>query len=176
MSDLDLIDYYRVLNPDKKMYTWRKKNPMKQGWLDYFLISENLTNIVESMSIKSGYRSDHSAVICEFKFNTFVRGRGLWKFNNNLLYDKQYVDKVKQHIQLVRDQYERSLDDSAFLDILLMEIRGITISHSSYKKPKKEQKEKSLILEINEIGNSNEANHAELEDKNSSKNLRKEKL
>ena len=134
MSDLDLIDYYRVLNPDKKMYTWRKKNPMKQGRLDYFLISENLTNIVESMSIKSGYRSDHSAVICEFKFNTFVRGRGLWKFNNNLLYDKQYVDKVKQHIQLVKDQYERSIDDSAFLDILLMEIRGISISHFSYKK------------------------------------------
>ena len=48
-------------------------------------------------------------------------------FNNNLLHDKQYVDKVKQHIQLVRDQYERSLDDSAFIDILLMEIRGITI-------------------------------------------------
>ena len=77
---------------------------MKQGRLDYFLISENLTDIVESMSIKSGYRSDHSAVICKFKFNTFVRGRGLWKFNNSLLYDKEYVDKVKQHIQLVRDQ------------------------------------------------------------------------
>ena len=35
-------------------------------------------------------------------------------FNNNLLHDKQYVDKVKQHIQLVRDQYERSLDDCIF--------------------------------------------------------------
>ena len=30
---------------------------MKQGRLEYFLISENLTNIVESTSIKSGYRS-----------------------------------------------------------------------------------------------------------------------
>ena len=75
------------------------------------------------------------------------KGRGLGKFNNSSLHDKQYIDKVKQHVQLVRDQYERSLDDSAFLDILLMELmelRGITISHSSYKKREKEKKEKSL--------------------------------
>ena len=49
---------------------------------------------------------------------------------------------------------------TAFLDILLMEIRGITISHSSYKKREKEKKERSLILEINEIENSKEANHS----------------
>lgn len=68
MSDLCLIDYYRILNPDKKAYTWRKRNPLKQGRLDYILISENLSNIVENVSIKSGYRSDHSAVVFEFKF------------------------------------------------------------------------------------------------------------
>ena len=69
---------------------------MKQGRLHYFFIP-GTTNTVESMSIKSGNRSDHSAVICEFefKFNNFVLGRGLWIFNNNLLHDKQYVDKVK---------------------------------------------------------------------------------
>lgn len=83
MSDLGLIDYYRILNPDKKAYTWRKKHPFKQGRLDYILISENLSNIVENVSIKSGYRSDHSAVVFEFKFNTFLRGRGLWEFINN---------------------------------------------------------------------------------------------
>ena len=31
MEDLQLIDYYRVLNPDRKAYTWRKQNPLKQG-------------------------------------------------------------------------------------------------------------------------------------------------
>lgn len=28
MSDLGLIDYYRILNPDKKIFTWRRKNPI----------------------------------------------------------------------------------------------------------------------------------------------------
>lgn len=35
MNDLNLVDYYRILKPDKKIYTWRRKNPVKQGRLDY---------------------------------------------------------------------------------------------------------------------------------------------
>ena len=31
MEDLQLIDYYRVLNPDRKAYTWCKKNPFKDN-------------------------------------------------------------------------------------------------------------------------------------------------
>lgn len=29
MDDLQLVDYYRVLNPGKKIFTWRKKNALK---------------------------------------------------------------------------------------------------------------------------------------------------
>ena len=36
MEDLQLIDYYRDLNPDRNPYTWGKKNPLKQGRLDFF--------------------------------------------------------------------------------------------------------------------------------------------
>ena len=39
MSELDLIDYYRVLHQTTKSFTWRKKNPFKQARLDFFLIS-----------------------------------------------------------------------------------------------------------------------------------------
>lgn len=37
MSDLCLIDYYRIFNPDKKAYTWRKRNPLKQGRLKLYI-------------------------------------------------------------------------------------------------------------------------------------------
>lgn len=85
MKDLQLVDYYKILHPDRRIYTWRKKNPLKQSRLDYILISESLTNMLEKFSTKPGYRSDHSAVVLELKFNKFSRGRGLWKFNNSLL-------------------------------------------------------------------------------------------
>ena len=35
MEDLQIIDYYRDLNPDRKPYKWRKKNPLKKGRLDF---------------------------------------------------------------------------------------------------------------------------------------------
>ena len=83
---------------------------------------------MESYSIKPGYRSDHSIVTTELKFNTFKRGRGLWKFNNSLLSDMNYVQKVKETIQDICKQYlvrdTEDIDDSSFLDVLLMEIRG----------------------------------------------------
>lgn len=165
MSDLGLIDCYRILNPDKKIFTWRRKTPFKQGRLDYILISENLSNITETVSIKSGYRSDHSVVVYELKFNSFVRGKGLWKFNNNLLHDKIYVEKVKKLIVSVKDQYNNSIDESAFLDILLMEIRGITISYSSYRKRENDKIEKQLISDINELENSTDFDFSLLEEK-----------
>ena len=159
MEDLQLIDYYRVLNPDRKAYTWRKKNPLKQGRLDFFLISDSLPNLVENCMIKPGYRSDHSIVLLELKFNPFKRGRGLWKFNNNLLTDKEYVLKVKETIQSISGQYldnigsfnfqcKHGINESLFLEVLMMEIRGITISYSAYKKKVKDKAEKVLLQEI----------------------------
>lgn len=37
-----LIDIFREHHPDIKRYTWRKRNPLKQARLDFFLVSENV--------------------------------------------------------------------------------------------------------------------------------------
>ena len=190
MEDLQLLDYYRILNPDKRVYTWIKKNPLKQGRLDYILISDSLCNLVENISIKPGYRSDHSTVIMELKFSSFTRGHGLWKFNNSLLTDIVYVEKVKQIIESLDRQYfhdiqvninnnqsQIQIDDSLFFEVLLMEIRGATISYSSFKKKQRTNLERSLLDEIENIEASAEINIELLEEKKISlENLRKDKL
>ena len=71
----------------------------------FFLISDSLSNLVENRTIKPGYRSDHSIVLLELKLNPFKRVRGLWKFNNYLLTEKEYELKVKVTIQSVSSQY-----------------------------------------------------------------------
>lgn len=43
------------------------------------------------------------------------------------------------------------MDESLFLEVLLMEIRGNTISYSSYIKKEKDQKEKTLLQEIEDL-------------------------
>lgn len=151
------------------------------------MISNSLSNIVENFDIKSGYRSDHSIVILELKFNPFERGRGLWKFNNSLLTDMVFIDKVKETIDRVKSQYaynahnhtffSKDIDDSIFLEVLLMEIRGLSISYSSHKKKEREKIEISLVNEITFLESQEHINFELIEQKKSNlENLRKHKL
>ena len=67
------------------IYIHGEKILLKQRRLD-FLISESLISSLESCSIESRYRSDHSAIRLSLKFIEFKKGRrGLWKFNYSLL-------------------------------------------------------------------------------------------
>ena len=164
-----LIDPYRELYPESKRFTWRKKTPLKQARLDFFLISDNLFQGMCDVQIDNSYRSDHSPVIINFQINSFIKGRGLWKFNNSLLYDKDYVTLVKETMDRVKKQYavfvynyeslksvdnldiHFNIDDQLFLETLLMEIRGKTISYATYKKREKVRLENKLVSEIRKI-------------------------
>lgn len=46
-----LFDTFRELHPSLKRYTWRRKNPLKQSRLDFFLVTENLINSVKTSKI-----------------------------------------------------------------------------------------------------------------------------
>lgn len=163
---LDLIDIFRENNPTLGRYTWRKRNPIKQGRLDFFLILQSFLSLAPQIKFENSYRSDHSPVVLIFKTNEFKRGKGFWKFNNSLLTDKDYVKLIKDKICEVKLQYaclvyNRELipeidndiifftvNDQIFLDILLMEIRGKTISYSTFKKKNASKRESQLEKEI----------------------------
>ena len=101
-------------------------------------------------------------VIMELKFKfLYTRGHGIWKFDNSPLTDNVYVEKVKQIIESLDRQYfhdiqdniynnqsQIQIDDSLFFEVLLMEIRGATISYSSFKKKQRTNLERSLLDEI----------------------------
>ena len=151
---LNLKDIFRENNPNLKRFTWRKKNPIKQARLDYFLISESLLNLAPYVKFENSYRSDHCPVVMGVKTNEFLKGRGFWKLNNSLLADKEYVNLIKEKIKNIKLQYacpiynfnnidsiendkiQFMLSDQLFLDTLLMEIRGKSISYSTFKKKK----------------------------------------
>ena len=54
----DFIDIYRINFPLTRRYTWRKRKPLKQARLDYFLISSQMSNMIDTCGIKQGYRSE----------------------------------------------------------------------------------------------------------------------
>ena len=67
-------------------------------------VRRSLTNL-KNCTIDPSYRSDHSMIILSLVFNPFNKGKGLWKFNNSLLYEKDYSKIVRGTIIDLKKQY-----------------------------------------------------------------------
>ena len=182
MNQHDLFDVFREVNGNKRSYTWRRFNSLKQARLDYFLISEQLIHETKSVVINSSYRSDHSPVILNINKTSFKHDRTFWKFNNSLLYDKDYVTEIKSLINRIKGQYcsrvynldnidiipndeiSFTISDRLFLETLLLEIRGKSIAFATNKKRKENEKELDLNNRIDRLErNVNEHNIDDLE-------------
>ena len=135
-------------------------------------------------------------IILDISFVQFQKGKPFWKHNNSLLNDKDYIEIINNKIDKVKKQYalpvynmdqinnipgdqiQFVINDQLFLETLLMELRGKSISFSSYKKKASEKKEKELISSIEYLeGNLSSANLDEIEIlKEELQNVRKSKM
>jgi hypothetical protein len=57
-------------------------------------------NIIETTTIKPGYRSDHSIVELSLNLSKKKKGPGLWKFNNSCLNDNAYANEIQNVLQI----------------------------------------------------------------------------
>ena len=64
--DFDLVDIWRIRNPERRRFTWREKNPFIQRRLDYWLISDVCQDEIEKSDIIPSINSDHSATCLQF--------------------------------------------------------------------------------------------------------------
>ena len=116
-ENLELVDPWRICHPEARRYTWRQSKPVRQSRLDYFLVSDDLFSLMKTTSVIPGYRTDHSAVMFTYSACLGKRGRGYWKFNSQLLRDREYVNKVKNCIKDTTVEYYLSGDNENLLDV-----------------------------------------------------------
>lgn len=153
---------------ETRRFTWRTTNGNKHARLDFFLVSEDFFPIIETAQTDCGYRTDHSLIKLIINVHNENKGKSFWKFNNSLLKDPEYVKIVKNIINDIKEQYidkenipnnitisdlpnpelKFTINQQLFLDTLLMEIRGKTISYSSYKKKRADATEKTLLKKL----------------------------
>ena len=196
METNDIIDPFRESNPQLKRYTWRRRNPLKQARLDFFLTSESMSQYIKVSKIGASYRSDHSLVTLELNFTNISHGKSYWKHNNSLLTELEYLKTINKKILDVKKQYalpvynideidnipnteiQFNINDQLFLDVLLMELRGQSISYASFKNKQRNNLEKDLINKITYLENNlNETNFGELDIlKTELQDIRQEKL
>ena len=110
----DLIDIWRIRNPDSTLLTWRQKKPPTQRPLDFGLINDFCEDEVKETSIKTAIKTDHSAIIIFFNsLDEPRRGPSYWKFISSLIEDENYIstfgDKVPDWLEKFKDVTDKSV-------------------------------------------------------------------
>ena len=107
MDEFDLCDIWRIKNPDRKCFTWMKgKDKLSWSRIDYFLISETLSNVCTDAEIFPSVQTDHSLITINISVSSNRRGRGTWKFNNSLLNDEEFCINMVDTLQHIKQTYE----------------------------------------------------------------------
>ena len=97
--ELDLHEIWRIKNPTERSFTWSQPEPLVLSRLDYWLISNSISDNVCDVDIIPSIKTDHSAIKIDFKdVGDGVKGPGLWKLNCSLLRDEVYVDEINHMI------------------------------------------------------------------------------
>jgi exonuclease III len=154
-EDYNLVDIWRMLNPDRRCYTWRQGRSalnLKQSRLDYWLVSAHMTYDLQYVDINSSARSDHSLITIGF-FKTCVpdRGPSFWHFNANLLKDHNYVKLIKEKFGTASKKYETLQDKGLKWDVIKMELRSSTICFSKNKAKENRDKIKEKMIEVDNL-------------------------
>ena len=134
---LSLCDIWWIRNPKAKQYTSRQQHlsGFIQRCLDYIFISHIFQEIAIHAEILNTISTDHSPVLCSFQnLSQCQRGLGLWKFNNSLVCDEEYVLRLKELISKVKGELNHcnQFCDQVKWEVLKYEVRCFSIKFSKY--------------------------------------------
>ena len=131
IEEYDLLDIWRLTNPELKRFSWRRNRPVIQSRLDYWLIGAELSFNIASCDIKPSIKTDHSMITLQLAPSAPTKkGHGLWKFNANLLTDPDYIGYMKGIIAMERENFKTEEKHNLKWELIKMKFRNATISYS----------------------------------------------
>ena len=92
-------------------YNWSQKSPTILCRLDFWLISNNLCDFVNSTDIIPAIRTDHAAISLILGEIGEAKGPGMWKMNASLLDDEEYLNYLSVNISKWKLEGEKELSD-----------------------------------------------------------------
>ena len=96
----DRIDIWRVRNPERIRFTWRRRNPIIQSRIDRFYVSDTLQYNIDKTEIVPGLSSDHSCITLSIKSTkNCLSGPSFWKFNNSLLKNEEFTKGLNHYVK-----------------------------------------------------------------------------
>ena len=106
---LDICDIWRFRNRNIRKFTFRQNHSTGfiERRLDYIFISNCLQEFVNTTDILPALSTGHSPLLISLvNDKSDKNGNGFWKFNNSLVCDAVYVEKMKKIITKINNSNE----------------------------------------------------------------------
>ena len=144
-----MCDIWRIRNPNVRRFTFRQNHVSGfiERRLDFFLISNVLQESIIKTDVLASFCTDHSPILFSLQLKDMpTRGKGFWKFNNSLISNDEYVEKMKNQISetLHMLDQDKITDKHLRWEFLKYEIRKFTINFSK-KLVKEENKDRNFL-------------------------------
>ena len=130
----DLIDIWRIRNPEKRQFTWTQKKHLVRRRQDYWLVSTQIQDDLTETNIIPAIKSDHSAIT--LTLNSLVKqkfGPSYWKFNSSLLEDASYIQLISSNYPVWLDEFKDINDKRVLWDLIKYRIRQVSIKNSKQR-------------------------------------------
>ena len=104
--------------------------------------------------IDAGVLSDHNFVFVGIRYSSEVRGPGLWRFNNTLLEDFEFIGGARTEIQEARNHigiYEVNMSKGLHVELLLSKLREIAIKRGKQIASEMRINENNLYQKLNNL-------------------------
>ena len=151
MEELELIYIFRKQYPQKLSFSYESKALKVCSRIDFFLVALSLSKCVVNIHTKASNAPDHNAIKLSLELSEERRGPGLWKFNNALIDDEEYVNRIKANYPIIGEKY-RDLDDHRLKwELIKMEIRALTIAYSKSKAKRQRKRESDVQIRLEEL-------------------------
>ena len=146
-ESLYLCGIWRIRNPNVKRFTFRQNHVygfVERGFIFFFFLISNIQqeSIIKT-DVLASFCNAHSPIFFSLQLKDMpTRGKGFWKFNNSLISNDEYVEKMKNQISEtihMLDQ-DKITDKHLRWEFLKYEIRKFTINFSK-KLVKEENKD-----------------------------------
>uniref|UniRef100_A0AAR2JRJ2 Reverse transcriptase domain-containing protein n=1 Tax=Pygocentrus nattereri TaxID=42514 RepID=A0AAR2JRJ2_PYGNA len=173
MKDFGLCDAWRSHHPTLRDYSFFSQVHHSHSCLDYFLVSSSMMTEITDTQIHPITISDHAAVSMSLTQKRVTPPTRNWRFNTSLLKEQDFINYFKRERAIYLEQNNLpEISPCVLWEAGKAVMRGKIISYCAQKK----NKEKTLILELEQKIKSLENAYAASPQENIINSLRKLKL
>ena len=164
LNKFELIDVFRILNPDEKCFTFSRKGlllrngdraPPVMNRLDYAFVKQTSLVLIQNCDHRDVALTDHKMVVLDMlEGNVNKKILGLWKHNDLLNKDTQFVKMLKEKLEIyVPKAQEECTSNRGAWEAIKGKIREWSRAYS-IDKMKKERAEKKALWDKMQITSS----------------------